>query len=206
MTKAFKEKEKQRNPKPRVWHKENNSHDLYFHNPRPPLTPMPVVITQHVIVITWNLFLKGPSSAGGARTHTENIQNTCLTWSPCSPRKGRYPPLCTRRTNGMNKLWAIIIKNNLCLFICLVSETELSVTLKSLGDTHCGSLKTKLLFPLFFCPPNSSSPNPRVGDTERPSCFWCEWERICLFISKLAGKRRWVAVKGKSHEIISRAL
>ena len=32
--------------------KENNSHDLYFCNPRPPLTPTPVVITQHVIVIT----------------------------------------------------------------------------------------------------------------------------------------------------------
>ena len=58
--KHSKKKKNRESPSPHVWHKENNSHDLYFCNPRPPLTPTPVVITQHVIVITWNLFLKVP--------------------------------------------------------------------------------------------------------------------------------------------------
>lgn len=152
MTKAFKEKEKQRDPKPHVWHKANNPHDLYFCNPRPPLTLMPVVITQHVIVITSNLFLKVPIQCWRClNTHwkyTKHMSN----FNPAFPEVRLVSLQCTQHTYGMNKLWTIIIKNNSCLFICLVYETDLSMTPKTLGDTHCGGVKIKLLFPLIFFP------------------------------------------------------
>lgn len=150
MTKAFRGKEKQRDPKPHVWHKANNSHDLYFCNPRPPLTLMPVVITQHVIVITSNLFLKVPIQCWRClNTHWKYTKHMS-SLGPVFPEEGLVSLQCTQHTYGMNKLWTIIIKNNLCLFIYLVYETDLSMTLKTLGDTHCGGVKTKLLFPLIF--------------------------------------------------------
>lgn len=152
MTKAFKEKEKQRDPKPHVWHKANNSHDLYFCNPRPPLTLMPVVITQHVIVITSNLFLKVPIQCWRClNTHWKYTKHMSSS-DPAFPEEGLLSLPCTQHTYGMNKLWTIIIKNNLCLFICLVYETDLSMTPKTLGDTHCAGVKTKLHFPLIFFP------------------------------------------------------